>query len=297
MQWLLRYARYSGVHVSLGADPGVHLRRQFSAPAWRLIHRSGREPLRPLIANQRLGWSDLQAYVDRLVEMGFQVAPAAHLVQHVVDQSYLYFDEPPDPPMKKRDLILIRVALRSGVVSRREFALVLEWVISTAPRIHERRVWAKLVREAALWRAGKAVEEHSRSREPWAFALQDFQVFGLEFVPLRTPYEMWLEGVAMGSCLHALCSRCGWASTPSRFFSVRRGQARVATVEIQRISDTERWFMRDVRLSYNRLAGVEVVCAAEELAVAYDRAVTEERTAGQAATSVAAARAAMLEVA
>jgi hypothetical protein len=293
MQWLLRYARYAGVHFPRGVDPGIHLRRQFSAPAWRLIHRSGREPLRPVIANQRLGWSDLLVYVDRLVEMGFQVAPAAHLVQHVVDQSYLYFDEPPDPPVKKRDLTLIRLALRSGAVSRREFALVLEWVISTAPRIHDRRVWGGLMREAALWRAGKAVEEQSRSREPWAFALQDFQMFGLEFVPLRTPYEMWLEGVAMGSCLHALCRYCDREAHPSRFFSVRRGQARVATAEIQRAPDTGQWFMRDVRLSYNRVAGVKVVNAAEELAVAYDRVFATERCRGQAGVADAAHTAAL----
>jgi hypothetical protein len=271
MEWLLRYALHCGVRIFHRKDPCAALRKRFAAPTWRLIWRSGRDAFLPILRNRRLGFGDLIAYVDKLVAMGFTVAPAAHLVQHVVDQSYLYLDESPDAPVAKRDLTLIRVAQRSGPVSRREFALVLEWVVRTRPRIHDRRVWFRLVREAAAWRKRVQIELAQATDAPWSFALNEIDIGSYRFVALKTSTDLWVDGVEMGHCLYALRSCCK-APRPSRFFSVRRGDRVVGTAELQPLNGHSGWFLRDVRRSFNRLPDPGLLAAAEQLAEAYEAA-------------------------
>ena len=269
MKWLLRYALHCGVPISHRKDPGSALRGRFTAAAWRLVWRSGRDAFLPILRNCRFGLRDLEAYADKLVEMGFQVAPAAHLVQHVVDQSYLYLDEPPDAPVSQRDLTLIRVAQRSGAVSRREFALVLEWVVRARPRIHDRRAWSRLVRDAARWRRCVETELAHADDRPWGFALDHADIGDFRFVALKAARDLWDEGVAMGHCLHALRCRCQ-GSTPSRFFSVRRSGRTVGTAELQPLTQHSGWFLRDARRSFNRLPDPAMLAAAEELAAVYE---------------------------
>ena len=73
--------------------------------------------------------------------------------------------------------------------------------------------------------------------------------------------DLWVEGVAMSHCVYAIRRYCGHPG-PSRFFSMRRGAHRVATVELQPKKGGIRWFVRDVRLSFNRLPGPDVIGAA-----------------------------------
>jgi len=278
MEWLHRYAVHCGVELASYKDPGVALRQHFMAPAWRLIWRSGREAFLPVLRNRKLGFDDLRAYVDQLVEMGFRVAPAAHLVQHIIDQSYLYLDEPPDAPIAKQDLTLVRLAERVGQVSRREFALVHEWVVRTRPRIDVRRSWRRLVREAAAWRQRVEVELAHADDKPWDFLVDQIDIGDCRFVALKTPQDLWVEGVAMGHCLYALRRHCR-SMRPSRFFSVRKGGAKVGTAELQPLEQGYGWFLRDVRRSFNRLPSPALLQAAQALALAYEMATASKGVA------------------
>jgi hypothetical protein len=278
MEWLLRYALYCGVPISRYNNPGAALRERIGSPAWRLISRSGRDAFLPILRNRRFGFYALRAYADRLVEMGFQVAPAAHLVQHIIDLSYLYQDEPPDAPVAKRDLTLMRLAESAGKVSRREFALVHEWMIRTRPRIDARRSWRRLVLEAAAWRKKVEVDLSHAQDKPWDFVIDQIDIGDYRFVALKTPRDLWVEGVAMGHCLYALRCHCS-SIRPSRFFSVRNGSAMVGTAELQPQQQGNGWFLRDVRRSFNRLPEPALLLAAQEMASAYEAAALQWRQA------------------
>jgi len=271
VEWLLRYARNRGVALQHPLGPAHALRARFGAPAWRLLCRSGREPFLPIISNRKLGFGDLEAYVDTLIEVGWQVAPAGHLVQHLIDQTYLYLDEKPDTPIKERDLTLLRLADRAGTVTRHQFAQVLEWVIRTKPQVDTRRSWRRMVSEASAWRQEMTVRLRSEKFPPWQFAIDRYDTCDFGFVALKTPADLWVEAVAMSHCLYAI-RRCCENPKPSRFFSMRRGERRVATVELQNDKRGAGWFVRDVRLSFNRLPGPDVIGAAELLAGAYTEA-------------------------
>jgi len=274
VEWLLRYARNRGLALQHPLGPAHALRAQFSVPAWRLLCRSGRDPFLPITSNRRFDFVDLRAYVEKLIDRGWQVAPAAHLVQHVVDQTYLYLDEPPDAPINDRDLTLVRIAERAGAVSRHQFAQVLEWVIREKPPVGERRSWHRMVGDAALWRQEMTVRLRSESFTAWEFAIDKYDTSDFGFVALKTPADLWVEGVAMSHCVYAIRRYCGHPK-PSRFFSMRRGERRVATVELQPEKGGAGWFVRDVRLSFNRLPGRDVIGAAELLARAYTEAAEQ----------------------
>ena len=278
MEWLLRYARYRGLALQHPLGPAHALRTQFGVPAWRLLCRSGRDPFLPIISNRKFGFHDLEAYVAKLIDNGWQVAPAAHLIQHVVDQTYLYLDEPPDAPIKECDLTLLRIAERAGTVSRLQFAQVREWVVREKPPVDARRNWRRMVGEASAWRQEMTVRVRAESFTAWEFAIDKYDTSDFGFVALKTPADLWVEGVAMSHCLYAIRRCCGHPK-PSRFFSMRRGERRVATVELRPHKVGAGWFVRDVRLSFNRLPGRDVIGAAELLARAYSEATGQWRAA------------------
>lgn len=268
MEWLLRYALHAGVPLADLKDPRAALRRRFSAAAWRLMWRSGRDAFLPILRNARLGFDDLRAYVDQVVVMGFPVAPAPHLVQHLIDETYRYRDSQPDVRFARTELILIRLAQRSGRVSRREFNRVLEWVVRTRPRIHDRRAWRSLVREATAWQRQMAIELAHADDPPWVFETDAVDVGEFGFVALKTPRDLWCVGQGLGQCLYALRHLCE-RNPPSRFFLIRSAGVAIGAAELQPGPGTGRWFLRDVRRSFNRLPGPAMLAAAEALARAY----------------------------
>jgi hypothetical protein len=275
VRWLLRYARNRGMELDHSLGPEHALRAQFSVPGWRLMCRSGRDPFLPVIANRKFDFGDLQAYVAKLIDMGWQVAPAAHLIQHVVDQSYLYVDEPPDAPIDKRDLTLVRIAEHAGIVSRHQFAQVREWVTREKPPIDVRRSWDRMVNDARAWRLNTSVRLRAESCVPWEFAVETHYIGDVSFTALKTPFELWEEGVAMSNCLYAIRRFCV-GLRPSRFFS---------TVELQLCAGGAGWFVRDARLSFNRLPGPELAAIAGSIARAYTEAAAWCETTAWIASS------------
>ena len=271
MEWLLRYALHTGVPLADLKDPRAALRRRFSTAAWRLMWRSGRDAFLPILRNARLGFDDLRDYVDQLVVMGFPVAPAPHLLQHLIDETYRYRDSQPDVRFARTELILIRLAQRSGRVSRREFNRVLQWVVRTRPRIHDRRAWRSLVREATAWQRQMEIELAHADDPPWVFETDAVDVGEFRFLALKTPRDLWGVERGLGPCLYALRHLCE-RSPPSRFFLIRCGGVDVGAAELQPGSGSGGWLLRDVRRSFNRLPGPAMLAAAQTLAQRYQPA-------------------------
>ena len=125
-----------------------------------------------------------------------------------------------------------------------------------------------MVNQARVWRSSRAVELANVYFEPWHCAIAMIHIDGYRCVALETPWELLEDGAAMFHCVYAL-RRFSEAQRPSRFFSLRRGALRIATAEIRPHPDGPGWYVRDVRLSFNRLPSEPVVAIARVLADAY----------------------------
>ncbi len=232
MRWLLRYARPCGVVLDHPMGEAHALRAKFEPAGWRMMCRWGRAPFLPVLRNTWFGFADLQQYIAVVVSTRWMVPPPPHLVQHVIDQSYPYRDEPPDVPTGERDLQLLRFAARSSNVSRKSFAQVLEWVVREKPNIEHRRSWTRMVNQGTRVESVRVLELANVYFEPWHCAITMIHIDGYRCVALETPWELWEEGVAMFHCVYAL-RRFSEARRPSRFFSLRKGASRIATAEIR----------------------------------------------------------------
>lgn len=266
MNWLLRYARHCGISLAPDVPQDQALRSYVcdhaSPAAWRLLCRSSRQDFLPILRHRRLGFGELLLYVRRLADQGWRVAPPARLLAHGITQSYPFFTSQPNAPLDERDLNLLWVAAREEAVSLAELALVDNWSDQCHVHIVKQHRWANLVRRARQWQSElQALLRHSHERG-WHFFCGPLAWRGHELIPLRNSGDLWLEGVAMSSCLYKLRREC-LRDGGSRFFSVRRYGRRVATLELFLERPTPamkgadalfgRWVLQDLRQSYNRL--------------------------------------------
>ena len=270
MDWLLRYALHCEVALDHSLGAAYALRDYFGLPGWRLLFRSGKAPFLPILRNRELGFAGLMRYVGTLVRLGWKAAPSPVLLQFLVDQRYLYVGElRAKVPERENEFLLMKIASRHGKVSRREFSEVYQWEHQTGTPLHPRNSWKRLVERARIWRAESRVRV-AGDGERWAFALQSARIGEFDVVALERSIELWEEQVAMSNCLFRLRRLCAGSGT-SRFFSIRRGGRRIATAELQRRGGHD-WFLRDCRLSFNRIPAPDVLGAAQELARLYGSA-------------------------
>ena len=282
LHWLLRYARHSQVTSDPGALDAHAIKRCFTPPAWRLLCRSSRGSFMPILRNRHLAFDSLVHYARRLAESGFQVAPNPVFLEYFIQSSYYFFDRMPGVPDQPDEMALLRLATRSSaggssVVSRAQLRRVDEWVNWAPGSVSTCMAWRAVLRRADQWhqRQQLAVEQARNSAtnagapRDWEFACGPVAWEGYEIVPLVNSIDLWDEGQAMSSCLYKLRGLCQAASTPSRFFSVRRNGRRHATLElVENMPDagldtpagtagleklSEGWRLQDCRLSHNRL--------------------------------------------
>ena len=97
--------------------------------------------------------------------------------------------------------------------------------------------WGSLMRKQHVWHMEFAREEMLRRREAggclgWAPFVQSLAAGDLEAVSLNDSDELWEEGAAMDHCVGGYDEQC--YRNVSRIYSIRRGDERVATLEIRR---------------------------------------------------------------
>ena len=280
MDWLRRYARH---HRVLDTADAVHedhaVRGCFSTRAWRLICRSGKAPFLPILRHPDLEWTDLVRYAEHLAGKGWQRAPDGRLLAYLLLESYRYFDRTPSIPLGDDDDALMWVCQRDGVPSLTELALVNHWSDQTRTDITRQHRWPALVRRARQWREAVTVRTRHASSTPWHFYCDRVDWRGLQLVPLRTPADLWQEGVAMHSCLYNLRFLCTRTVEASRFFSVCRQGRHIATLELRHHAPSldgrgmervmGRWALLDCRHAFNRLPDPDLVHSLQAFAWQY----------------------------
>ena len=277
LHWLVRYARHCGYVPAAGLPMEQALRRAFGAPAWRILCRSPKERFMPILRARELSIWKLMDYCQRLAEHRFVYAPKAMLLHFFVIQRRLYFDQPVGIP-EDDDYVLMRVADREAKLKISDIALVanLDW--ASGIDVSTKHQWKSLVRKAKAYRARQRLELLARRTCPWHFHCRDTPWRGYWIEPITNSAELWSEGMALGSCLYRLRSECGGVR-PSRFFSVRRGDKRIATLELNWTPPAEdfvgmdrvlgRWILKDLRLSFNRLPDRHLLETMEAFATMY----------------------------
>lgn len=270
MRWVLRYAFYCGVQVfdsnPLNSDQAI--KKMFTPAAWRLLCRSSRDDFNPILRHRGLKFDALVLYAERLIEHGWQEAPPGHLLAYLIDQSYLFFDQPARVPRHHSDFMLMRIACREAKVTRHDYAMVTDWQDQSASPVTIRMRWTNLVRRAQLWRQQTEITLRQLPVINWHFYCKATAWRGYVIEPLQTPLALWHEGNAMGSCLFKLRRECG-RSGRSRFFAVRHDGCQFATLELALSAVNEdsqghdrlygRWLLKDCRLAYNKLPPLTLI--------------------------------------
>jgi hypothetical protein len=175
---------------------------------------------------------------------------------------------------------LMRIADRERNVPRSQLALVGNWVSNAGVVIRPRTRWSTLVRRAQEARQRELIQDRQSRERPWHFYCREVSWRGLEIRPLRDSMSLWVEGTALGHCVFKLRHLCTSVTDPSRFFSVRKGDRRLATLELYWVAPQERflgmdrelgrWEVRDVRLAYNRVPDEGLVRSLTDFAQMYN---------------------------
>jgi hypothetical protein len=269
LQWLFRYVKHTQPQcLDMGFD-GIP--SYFSRPAWRVVCRSSRKDFLPLIRNTDLSFKDLVEYCERLVLFGFRSAPASQFLALLLDQMRLYFDRPCRIP-EEQDYLIMRIAARESKVTQRDMVKIFNWAAETRTEVRSCHRWSGL-RKRANQHFHQQRVRYALSRPQWEFNLTSALIDGYDFVALSTPADLWEEGEAMRSCVFKLRNFCD-APNPSRFFSIRYGSKRVATLElvllpsVSQLSGT--WMLQDLRRSFNRPPSPQLTSLALKFTAAYD---------------------------
>ena len=276
--WLVRYALHCGLPMPAGQPPEQALRTAFGAPAWRIVCRSPKVCFLPILRNQELSIHSLIAYCKRLADRSFVIAPQAILLEFFVTQRRKFFDHPCRVP-EDQDYELMRVADRDRSLKMADIALVANWSHQQRVDIRPQRKWSSLVRQAQAFRAHEQVQLAARDLPRWHFYCRTVSWRGYEVEPITDSAQLWIEGMAMSSCVYRLRCLCS-GTAPSRFFSIKKDGKRAATLELGWIApqkdfvgmDREwgKWCLQDLRLSFNRLPDRGLVDAMKGFAQMYN---------------------------
>lgn len=276
--WLIRYAKHTGMDLSAQGDSLPEIRSMFTAGAWRLLCRSARKDFLPILRNRELNLHSLLHYCEQLVQRSFVVAPPAILLHFFVNQRRLYFSLPCRIP-EGDDYDLIRVAARSPVLKTGDIASVANWVNQAGVAISARNSWGVLVVRARRFWQEKQRSLMEEGQEAWHFFCRGLDWRSYRIEPIGKPSQLWLEGRHQGNCLYKLRFECD-ALKPSRFFSISRAGRRVATLELSWRSPERgdrgmnlilgSWELQDLRKSYNRLPDQELLSCMHAFARQYD---------------------------
>lgn len=278
LQWLIRYARRSGVEFHDLCDPYRVLRYMFSNGAWRVLCRSNKRDFLPILRNRELALDSLVRYCEELAERRFLTAPAAKILEFFVVQRRLYFNQPCHIPQFD-DYDLIRVASRAKSVRVSDLAAVSSWVDQTSAAITAKHRWTTLVNRARRHWQQHTVQLAQQQQEPWYFFCREVAWRSYQIEPITKPSDLLQEGWEQGNCLFKLRFECE-ALRPSRFFSIRWAGRRVATLELawrlpekkdtgmNRVLGT--WVLQDLRKSYNGLPDECLLAAMHAFAKQYD---------------------------
>ncbi len=261
LNWLVRYAAHCGFHAGDDLTMIHALRHAFGGGGWRVLCRTPKAQFLPILRNRDLSIHSLMTYCRRLSENNFVWAPRAQLLEHFLTQRRAYFNLPCRIPQDE-DYMLMRIADREASLRERDIALVSNWVNQAGINLTLRNKWSSLVARAKAYREREQVELAAEKSKPWYFYCRTTDWRGYVIEPIQNSAELWLEGTMLGTCLYKLRHECN-ALNPSRFFSIRRGGKRIATLEltwhkprkefIGMDRELGRWEIRDLRLSYNRL--------------------------------------------
>jgi len=278
MEWVTRYARHCGFKPAAGHTFASGLRARFGPAPWRVLCRSGRAAFLPILRNRDLSLDSLVVYCYELARRSFVRAPRPELLAFFVLQRRLYFTRGCRIP-EGIDYAIMRIADREAHLRTADVAQVTNWQARTKAAIGPRVHWATLVGRARQAAEQVAAETRHAQDAPWHFYCGEVAWRGLTVKPLVNRAELWHEGAGMRSCLYALGRECE-ARSLSRFFSVSRGRRRVATLELALAPpepgfagmDRElgRWFVKDLRLAYNRLPDAALVASMTSFAKMYN---------------------------
>lgn len=261
LNWLVRYAKHSGFETRTDDLMMPALRSAFGPAAWRVLCRTPKERFIPILRNRELSLDSLITYCQRLVRRSFVQAPQAVLLQYFIQQRRLFLNLACRVP-EDTDYTLMRVASRESKLKMRDIAVVSNWSDQARVKIQSQHQWPSLLRRAKAYQDQQRMLQTTSRVAPWHFYCREMDWRGYRVEPIANSAELWLEGVAMGSCLYKLRHECS-ALQQNRFFSIKRDGKRLATLELiwspphEEFKGMDRqlgqWRLQDLRLSFNRL--------------------------------------------
>ena len=144
------------------------------------------------------------------------------------------------------------VAFKSGKLKMADFSnynLIFDYLDNEPTAPTKGATWASLMRRQHVWHMEFARKEMERRKEEggclgWAPYVQHLTKGVLEAVSLNTSDDLWEEGALMNHCVGGYDQHC--YKNTSRIYSIRRGEERVATLEIRK---------EDGRLTIGQLYG------------------------------------------
>jgi hypothetical protein len=118
-----------------------------------------------------------------------------------------------------------------------DYNLIFDYLKRVPTAATKGATWGSLMRKQHVWHMEFAREEMERRREAggclgWVPFAQSLVEGDLEAVSLNNSDELWEEGSAMSHCVGGYDEQC--YRNISRIYSIRRGDERVATLEIRR---------------------------------------------------------------
>lgn len=133
------------------------------------------------------------------------------------------------------------VAFKSRKLKMADFSgynLIFDYLQNVPTASTKGATWASLMRKQHVWHMEYARQEMERRKEAggcvgWAPYVQHLAQGGLEAVSLNNSDELWEEGAAMSHCVGGYDEKC--YHNQSRIYSIRRGDERVATLEIRKV--------------------------------------------------------------
>jgi hypothetical protein len=162
-------------------------------------------------------------------------------------------------------------------------SLVWDWLTRENPVLDKNQLkapWSWFMRQQAEWHERiQKIERDALAKDSWDSAIETFDYKGYTVVPLLSSLELFDEGKEMHHCVSSYARQCLLGT--SRIFSIRKGEYKIATVEIndgfvKMQKPTLKWTMAQVRGKCNASVDKDVEQVAQQIAVLYNKACEKE---------------------
>lgn len=164
--------------------------------------------------------------------------------------------------------------MKSGIKNfwNREGSLVNDWITNENLNLDKNQMkapWSWFFRRQAEWHERiQQLERDKLKNTQWDSIVSEYEQDGYTITPLTSSLMLFDEGKEMRHCVASYANRC--LCDTSRIFSIKKGDKKIATVEIVKNSVQFNWAVSQVRGFSNSEVSSEVKEIANQIAIKYN---------------------------